>query len=120
MTTTTKSDEFDGETDKPENWNDYIIKKGYNNWQKVSKDNLPEKNTTNLIFFTRNGGIFCGHYKSNTKTFICYGINGKEILDVEVTHWRNELFPKEYQDYLDSLNAGSEASYPSVFQKNSH
>ncbi len=87
-----------------ENWNNHIIKEGLNNWQKVTNDNLPKHGTTNLVLFTRAGGIFCGYYKSNQKLFVCYGINGKEILDVEVTHWKNELFPDEFQKYLDDLD----------------
>lgn len=87
-----------------ENWNNYIKKENLNRWNKVDKDNFtPPKRNINIVFFTKNGGIFCGEYKGN-RGFVCYGIGARELTDVEVTHWRNLDFPGDYQDMLDDMD----------------
>ncbi len=85
-----------------DNWNNHITKEGLDKWHKVDKDNfVPPESSTNIVFFTKNGGIFCGYYK---RAFICYGINKKELADVEVTHWMNLKHPDDFQQMLDDMD----------------
>lgn len=87
-----------------DNWNNHVKKENLNEWHKIDKDNfVAPKSNTNIIFFTKNGGVFCGHYKSSTG-FTVYGIGAKELQDVEVTHWRNLDFPIEFQHMLDEMD----------------
>lgn len=81
------------------NFNDWVLKAGLNKWQKVDKKNfVPPPTNINLVLFTASGTVYCGHYK---RGFICYGIGARELTDVEVTHWKIELFPDDYQEMLD-------------------
>lgn len=91
-------------TPMKDNFNNWIKKYALDKWHKVDKENFvrPESNT-NIVFFTKNGGIFCGHYDGRVG-FVCYGINKKELTDVEVTHWRNLSLPDEYQKMLDDMD----------------
>lgn len=83
------------------NWNNWIKEQGLDKWHKVDKKNfVPPTSNTNIIFFTKAGSIYCGHYKESVG-FVCYGIGKKELTDAEVTHWRNMDFPEEYQKFLD-------------------
>lgn len=84
-----------------ENWNTMIEQKGLNKWHKVDKGNFhaPQYSSTMMLFFSK-GSIFCGYY-SKSKGFVCYGIEKRELTDVDVTHWRNLDFPQEFQQFLD-------------------
>ncbi len=86
-----------------ENFNNKVLKEDLDKWHKVDKTNFtPPPTSTNIIFFTESGGVYTGHYH-NRRGFICYGIGAKELTDVEVTHWKIEPFPTEYQEMLDSM-----------------
>lgn len=90
-----------------ENFNNWVTKEELNKWHKVDKANFtPPPTSTNILFFTEGGGIFCGHYKGSVG-FVCYGISKRELTDVEVTHWRILDFPLEYQQMLDDLDSGA-------------
>jgi hypothetical protein len=87
-----------------DNWNNYTTKEGLDKWHKVDKQNfIPPKNDTNLVFYSKGGQVFCGHYK-NGVGFVCYGVSKKELTDVEVTHWMNLKHPDEFQQMLDDMD----------------
>lgn len=90
--------------DEKENFNNKVRKEDWDKWHKVDKSNFtPPPTSTNIVFFTESGSVFCGHYKSSVG-FICYGIGAKELTDVEVTHWRILTNPAEYQKILDDMD----------------
>lgn len=92
---------IEGEKD---NWNNEVTKKELNKWHKVDKDNfVSPPSSTNIVFFTKAGDVFCGHYKGS-EGFTCYGINKEELKTVEVTYWRLLPFPDEYQKMLDDMD----------------
>jgi len=83
------------------NWNDWLKGSGFDKWNKVDKaDFVPPETSTSIVFFTKAGDIFTGHYKGSVG-FVCYGINQTQLTDVEVTHWRNLDWPDEFQKQMD-------------------
>jgi len=83
------------------NWNDWLKGSGFDKWNKVDKaDFVPPETSTAIVFFTKAGDVFTGHYKRSVG-FVCYGINQTQLTDVEVTHWRNLDWPEDFQKQMD-------------------
>lgn len=82
-------------------FNQWVSKEDLDKWHKVNPLNFtPPPSSTNIIFFTEGGSVFCGIYHSR-RGFVCYGIGAKELTDVEVTHWRILAFPDDFQELLN-------------------
>ncbi len=89
---------------KHQNFNQWVIREDLNKWHKIDKQKFtPPPTSTNILFFTASGDIYCGYYKGSIG-FVCYGIGAKALTDVEVTHWRIMDFPAEYQQMLDEID----------------